>query len=158
MVMLPSPFSARYNLLNKIAVFLYYKFLPGCWVWSSHSGILTQWHMWCVQIGFGYAISIRTNQSISQGCLSVSWGCAKCNSYIDSSIEMSMVIGLLMLLTVYKLLSYRKQLNPTWATPSFCLTQFQCWTLLSQNHLACPRFYCLLHHHFWFVNLPFGEC
>ncbi|KIM87198.1 hypothetical protein PILCRDRAFT_303266 [Piloderma croceum F 1598] len=33
---------------HDLHVFLYYKFLPGCWVWSSHSGILTQWHMCAV--------------------------------------------------------------------------------------------------------------
>jgi hypothetical protein len=54
---------------------LYFKFLPGCWAWTSYShGAVNQWPMWAIFL----------------------------------SVE-----GVLMLLTIYKLLSYRNQLNPT---------------------------------------------
>ena len=66
----------------------------------------------------------------------------------------TMEAAILMLFTVYKLISYRKTLNRTWASPSSVYTGCKCWTSVHQDHVASPWLYCLLCFHFWSVILP----
>jgi hypothetical protein len=59
--------------------------------------------------------------------------------------------GVLMLLTAYKLFSYRKRMNQTWAAPYHIYGCRRLTCFIAQSCHACPWLYYLLYHHFWSV-------
>lgn len=97
-------------------------------------------------------ILFRTNPPMLQGYLSIRRGCAECYGHRRPFTEWTLATGVLVFLTVYKSLSYRKRMNPTWAVPFCAHVGYNIEPFVTQGHIACPWLSCLLYHRFWYVN------
>ena len=134
------------SLLNKLAPFLYYEGLPGCWEWSSLTTNI-QWHVWYVHI-----IRISFCFVIDRYCrvpsLSIE-GAWDVTSASPSDSSKTQVFSCFLRLPSYS------HTAMTWTGRKLLYltsTPVKHWKVVPQNHRACSRLYCLLYYHFWSVN------